>query len=140
MGRDPEVPAPTRSNRRIVPELCALTTCSAVSLSIGCDLSDLAAWNVAAWAIAVTVAAIAAMTIGSYLVARPCGIDHRDSLAFGLTLSARGALEIVVATVGLTLGIIDATAFTIIVVMALVTTAPTALLLRRTIRARNAPA
>lgn len=97
------------------------------------DLSELASWRVASWALAVTVAATAAKTIGSYFGARIGGIGHRDALAVGFTLNARGALEIVVATVGLTLGIIDTTAYTIIVVMALVTTSLTAPLLRRTI-------
>ncbi len=102
------------------------------------DLSELASWSVASWAIAVTVAATTAKTIGSYIGARMGGIGHRDSLAVGFTLNARGALEIVVATVGLTLGIIDTTGYTIIVVMALVTTALTAPLLQHTIRAESA--
>lgn len=100
------------------------------------DLSELASWDVASWAIVVTVAATAAKTTGSYLGARLGGIGHRDALAVGYTLNARGALEIVVATVGLTLGIIDTTTYTIIVVMALVTTALTAPLLRLVIQDR----
>lgn len=96
------------------------------------DLSELASVNVASWAIAVTVAATIAKTLGSYIGARAGRIDRRNSLAVGFTLNARGALEIVVATVGLTLGIIGTTAYTIIVVMALLTTALTAPLLRRT--------
>jgi Kef-type K+ transport system membrane component KefB len=95
------------------------------------DLSQLASWTIASWAVAVTAAATAAKTFGSYLGARVGGLGHRDSLAVGYTLNARGALEIVVATVGLTLGIINATAYTIIVVMALLTTAITAPLLKR---------
>lgn len=97
------------------------------------DLTELASWQVASWAIAVTAAATAAKTIGSYIGARAGGIVHRDALAVGAILNARGALEIVVATVGLTLGIIDTTAYTIIVVMALLTTAITAPLLGKTI-------
>lgn len=87
------------------------------------DLSKLASWSTAGWAAAVTFAAIAAKVGGAYLGGRAGRLDHIESLAVGFTLNARGALEIVVATVGLTLGIINATAYTIIVVMALVTTA-----------------
>lgn len=87
------------------------------------DLSELASWSVSAWATAVTVAAIVAKVVGSYVGARVGRLDRRDALGLGITLNARGALEIVVATVGLALGIIGATAYTIIVVMALVTTA-----------------
>lgn len=96
---------------------------------------ELASWDVASWAIAVTVVAAVAKALGSYLGARAGGIGHPDALAVGAVLNARGALEIVVATVGLTLGIIDTTTYTIIVVMALMTTAVTAPLLRRTTRA-----
>lgn len=99
------------------------------------DLTELASWDVASWAIAVTVVATMAKALGSYLGARAGGIGHPDALAVGAVLNARGALEIVVATVGLTLGIIDTTAYTIIVVMALMTTAVTAPILRRTTRA-----
>ncbi len=87
------------------------------------DLSELASWSVAGWTVAVTSAAIAAKVFGAYIGARAGRLAPRESLAVGFTLNARGALEIVVATVGLTLGIIEATAYTIIVVMALVTTA-----------------
>lgn len=101
------------------------------------DLSELASTSVAWWAVAVTLAATVAKTLGSYLGARAGRIDPRNALAVGFTLNARGALEIVVATVGLTLGIIDTTAYTIIVVMALLTTALTAPLLRRTVPATH---
>ncbi len=95
------------------------------------DLSQLASWSVAGWTVAVTAAAIVAKVFGSYVGGRIGGLDHRDSLGVGVTLNARGALEIVVATVGLTLGIVDATAYTIVVVMAFVTTALCGPLLKR---------
>ncbi|MEO6571742.1 MAG: cation:proton antiporter, partial [Ilumatobacteraceae bacterium] len=95
------------------------------------DLSQLADRSVATWAIVVTIAATAAKLVGSYLGGLAGRLGHRDSFGLGASLNARGALEIVVATVGLSLEVIDATAYTVIVVMALVTTALTGPLLKR---------
>ena len=94
------------------------------------DLTELADSSVAVWAVVVTVAASAAKLVGSYGGGRIGRLSHRDSLGLGASLNARGALEIVVATVGLSLGVIDPTAYTVIVVMALATTALTGPLLR----------
>ena len=95
------------------------------------DLTQLADPEVAFWAVAVTLAATAAMVVGSYAGGRAAGVDRRDSLGLGATLNARGALEIVVATVGMSLGVIDTRAYTVIVVMALVTTGLTGPILKR---------
>ena len=95
------------------------------------DLTQLADPEVALWAIVVTLAATAAKVVGSYAGGRAGGVDRRDSLGLGASLNARGALEIVVATVGLSLGVIDTRAYTVIVVMALVTTALTGPVLKR---------
>jgi Kef-type K+ transport system membrane component KefB len=55
--------------------------------------------------------------------------DHWSALAYGAGLNARGALEIIIATIGLSLGILSQEMFSIIVVMAVVTSliAPVAL-------------
>ncbi|HVR31918.1 MAG TPA: cation:proton antiporter [Acidimicrobiia bacterium] len=68
--------------------------------------------------------------VGAYLGARLLsGQDHWSALAFGSGLNARGALEIIIATIGLSLGILSVEMFSIIVVMAVVTSlmAPVAL-------------
>ena len=103
------------------------------------DLGALASWSVAGWAVLVTGAAIVAKVLGSYLGGRAGRLTHLDSLAVGFTLNARGALEIVVATIGLTLGIIGATAYTVVVVMALVTTALCGPLLKTVTRPPTTP-
>jgi Kef-type K+ transport system membrane component KefB len=101
------------------------------------DLTELASPNVALWAVVVTLAATAAKLLGSYGGGRAGGLGRQDSLGLGAALNARGALEIVVATVGLSLEVIDSTAYTAIVVMALVTTALTGPLLE--LIYRNSP-
>ncbi|MEX2570260.1 MAG: cation:proton antiporter [Gemmatimonadota bacterium] len=67
---------------------------------------------------------------GTYLGARLIGRrDHWTSLSFGAGLNARGAMEIIIATIGLELGILSPDMFSIIVVMAMATSlmAPPAL-------------
>jgi Kef-type K+ transport system membrane component KefB/nucleotide-binding universal stress UspA family protein len=82
--------------------------------------------------IAVLVIAVASggKIVGTYLGARLIGRrDHWTSLTFGAGLNARGAMEIIIATIGLELGILSQDMFSIIVVMAMVTSlmAPPAL-------------
>ncbi len=67
---------------------------------------------------------------GTYFGARVIGgKDHWTALSFGAGLNARGAMEIIIATIGLNLGILAQDMFSIIVVMAMATSlmAPTAL-------------
>jgi Kef-type K+ transport system membrane component KefB len=87
------------------------------------DLARLTSTTVIGWTVAVTLVASAAKIVGSYVGGRAGGLDHTNAFRVGAALNARGALEIVVATVGLSLGVIDRTAYTVIVVMAIVTTA-----------------
>jgi Kef-type K+ transport system membrane component KefB len=68
--------------------------------------------------------------LGTYLGARLIGRrDHWNALSYGAGLNARGAMEIIIATIGLQLGILSPDMFSIIVVMAMVTSlmAPPAL-------------
>lgn len=82
----------------------------------------------------ITLAVIAVATfgkvVGAYAGARLlANQDHWSALAYGSGLNARGALEIIIATIGLSLGILNQTMFSIIVVMAVATSimAPVAL-------------
>lgn len=78
----------------------------------------------------VIVVATLGKVAGTYLGARVIGgKDHWSSLSFGAGLNARGAMEIIIATIGLNLGILAQDMFSIIVVMAMATSlmAPSAL-------------
>jgi Kef-type K+ transport system membrane component KefB len=59
--------------------------------------------------------------------------DHWSALAFGSGLNARGALEIIIATIGLSLGILSQSMFSIIVVMAIATSLMAPVALRYTV-------
>lgn len=70
--------------------------------------------------------ATGAKLIGAGLGARLTGFPAADSLALGAALNARRALEIVVATVGLSIGVLSATSYSVIVLMAIGTCVVTA--------------
>ncbi|HYJ07381.1 MAG TPA: cation:proton antiporter [Polyangiaceae bacterium] len=67
---------------------------------------------------------------GSAVAARITGMNWRESNAIGVLMNTRGLMELVVLNVGMDLGVITPTVFTIMVVMALVTTFATTPILR----------
>jgi Kef-type K+ transport system membrane component KefB len=75
--------------------------------------------------------AVGTKLVSATLCARAGGVSWWDSLGLGVLLNARGVTEIVVLTTGLQIGVINRTGFTLMVLMALVTTAMAAPLLRR---------
>jgi Kef-type K+ transport system membrane component KefB len=62
---------------------------------------------------------------GSALAALATGLGARDSLALGVLMNTRGLMELIVLNVGLELGVVSPTLFTMLVIMALVTTLAT---------------
>jgi Kef-type K+ transport system membrane component KefB len=68
------------------------------------------------------VVAVAGKFLGAVPVARAGGLPVRSSIGLGVLMNARGITEIVVLSAGLGAGIINHSAFTVMVVMALVTT------------------
>jgi len=67
---------------------------------------------------------------GAYAGARLIGLDHPRALAFGSALNARGAVEIIIATIGLSLGVLSQNMYSIIVLMAVATSVMAPALLR----------
>jgi Kef-type K+ transport system membrane component KefB len=68
------------------------------------------------------VVAIVGKWIGAMAAARYGGFSWRDSAAVGALMNTRGLTELIVLNIGLELGLISPTLFTMLVVMALVTT------------------
>jgi Kef-type K+ transport system membrane component KefB len=66
---------------------------------------------------------------GSAFAARLTGQSWRDASAVGVLMNTRGLMELVVLNIGLELGVISPTIFTMMVLMALVTTVMTSPLL-----------
>ena len=59
---------------------------------------------------------------GCYLGSRLARRNHPEALAVGIAMNARGSTEVILATIGLTMGVLNQQLFTLIVVMAVVTT------------------
>ena len=62
---------------------------------------------------------------GTAIAARLNGLDGRHAMALGVLMNTRGLMELIVLNVGLDLGVISPTLFTMLVLMALVTTVMT---------------
>ena len=98
------------------------------------DLALLGEADALAWAGVVMVVAIVAKFAGAFVGARLAGQSQRAAVALGAGLNARGALEIVIASVGLSLGVFSETAYTVIVIVPLVTSVFAAASLRLAVR------
>jgi Kef-type K+ transport system membrane component KefB/nucleotide-binding universal stress UspA family protein len=59
---------------------------------------------------------------GCYLGGRLGRLNHSEALAVGFAMNARGSTEVILATIGLSIGVLNQTLFTLIVLMAVVTT------------------
>jgi Kef-type K+ transport system membrane component KefB len=68
---------------------------------------------------------------GTAMVASAAGMPRRSALGLAALMNARGVTDIVVISVGLSAGVIDGNAFTVLVIMALITTAMAGPALRR---------
>lgn len=79
--------------------------------------------------VAVVGVAIIGKYVGTYVAARVGGIENREASALGWLMNTRGLTELIVLNIGLSLGIISPMLFTMLVIMALVTTVMTAPLL-----------
>ncbi len=84
---------------------------------------DLKIFIVAPWFLmAIVAVAISGKVIGSGLVAKLEKLTNLESLMIGLGMNNRGAAELVIATLGFQIGIIDKNVFSILVAMAFITT------------------
>jgi Kef-type K+ transport system membrane component KefB/nucleotide-binding universal stress UspA family protein len=70
---------------------------------------------------------------GAYIGSRISGLSHWEGLALGSGMNARGAMEIIVATIGLSLGVLNQQMYSIIVMVAIVTSLMAPPLLRWTL-------
>jgi Kef-type K+ transport system membrane component KefB len=73
---------------------------------------------------------------GTTLISRLCGLNWRDSAALGILMNTRGLVELIVLNIGLDLGVITPRLFTMLVIMALVTTMMTSPILTALLKKR----
>lgn len=60
--------------------------------------------------------------VGCYVGGRLGGLNNREGIALAIGMNARGSTEVIVASIGLSLGVLTRDIYTLIVVMALTTT------------------
>jgi Kef-type K+ transport system membrane component KefB len=89
-------------------------------------LQDGSDWLVCAL---ITGVAVAGKLGGGALAARATGESWRDALALGTLMNTRGLMQLIVLNIGYDLGILSPAIFTMMIIMALVTTAMTGPLL-----------
>lgn len=77
----------------------------------------------------VLLCAIAGKFGGSTIAARACGMPWREAAGVGILMNTRGLMELVILNVGLEIGVLTPALFTMMVLMALVTTVMTSPLL-----------
>ena len=80
----------------------------------------------------ILLVAIGGKYTGAYVADRLSGIDKREASALGWLMNTRGLTELIVLNIGLELGVITPLLFTMLVIMALVTTFMTSPLLEWT--------
>jgi Kef-type K+ transport system membrane component KefB len=73
-------------------------------------------------ALAILAASIAAKFGACYVAARIAGEDNRTALGIGALMNSRGLMELIIINIGLQKGIIGPTLFSMLVLMAIVTT------------------
>jgi len=76
--------------------------------------------------------AISGKIIGTALFYLPTGLGWREGITVGAGMNGRGAVEIIIAGIGLEMGIIDQNIFSILVFMAILTTMTVPFLLKWT--------
>ena len=76
------------------------------------------------WGYAAAIVAIAVLgkLAGAALTAKATGMNWKESLGLGVLMNTRGLVELVILNAGLDLGILSSPLFTLLVIMALVTT------------------
>ncbi|MCX4591809.1 cation:proton antiporter [Streptomyces sp. NBC_01549] len=89
---------------------------------LGVDISALTKGDCLALALLIAVAC-AGKLLGAIVPARLSGLSWRESKDLGLLMNTRGLTELIILNAAVSLGVLDGRMFTMLVIMALVTTA-----------------
>ena len=103
------------------------------------DVGLLDTAEVVMWTVVLIVTAILAKIIGTVMGGFFAGVRGREALALGSGLSALGAMGVVVAIIGLNLGIVSETGYTVMVLAAIVTSVVAPQLLKLVVRGWDIP-
>jgi Kef-type K+ transport system membrane component KefB len=95
------------------------------------EIGLLSGWEAWLWCGILILVATAGKVGGTLLAGRATGLSWRDAAGLGVLMNTRGLMQLIVLNVGLDLGVISPTLFTMMVLMALATTMATTPILRR---------
>ncbi|MFM9987952.1 cation:proton antiporter [Flavobacterium sp.] len=82
-------------------------------------INDIHLWKITG---VIIIVAVAGKFLGSALASKFVGHNWKDSLSIGALMNTRGLMELVVLNIGYDLGVLSTEIFTMMVIMALVTT------------------
>ncbi|MDZ4754327.1 MAG: cation:proton antiporter [Phycisphaerae bacterium] len=122
--------------RRVLEQFVASVFAPLFFASIGLRVNFVTHFDPALIAVVLGVACLGQIIGGSY-GARLAGFPPRHALAIGFALNARGAMEIVLATLAMQAGLISERLFVALVVMALVTSMLAGPAMQRILRRRK---
>jgi Kef-type K+ transport system membrane component KefB len=137
-ARSTEAPDP-RPGRSLWQDLTPLRTVTLsvlapiflASAGLRMDLTALADPKVLLAAVLLLAVAVFGKFAGAYLGARGSRLSHWEGIALGAGMNARGVVEVVVASVGLRLGVLNTASYTVIVLIAVATSVMGPPILRR---------
>ncbi len=98
------------------------------------DVGALATPEGLLWLGILLVVAVGAKFLGAYAGTRWGGRDHATAVALGIGLNARGTLEIVLATIALSIGVFNTVSYSAVVLVAMLSALATPPLLRIALR------
>ncbi|MDT0441568.1 cation:proton antiporter [Streptomyces johnsoniae] len=85
------------------------------------DLTALGDPDIALWALAVVGVAVAGKFLGAFLGGLFSGVTRWEALALGAGMNARGVIEVIIAMIGVRLGLLTVEMYSIIVLVAVLT-------------------
>ena len=103
------------------------------------DVGLLDTTPVIVWTAVLIVTAVVAKIVGTVIGGFFAGVRGREALALGSGLSALGAMGVVVAIIGLNLGVVSETGYTVMVLAAITTSIVAPFLLKLVVRGWDIP-
>jgi Kef-type K+ transport system membrane component KefB len=104
------------------------------------DVTALADLETALWTAAAILLAVVAKVAGTLLSGKMVGLETPEAVALGTGLSPLGVMGVVVAIIGLNVGVIDETAYTILLLAAVITSLAAPMMLRWAVARWDPPA
>jgi Kef-type K+ transport system membrane component KefB len=99
-------------------------------------LSSATDWQ---WLVAILAVAVLGKIVPVYFMGRACGFNRNESSTLGVLMNTRALMELIVINIGFDLGLIPQNVFTMLVIMAVVTTLMAGPLLKRLLTSAGHP-